>query len=82
MKIVPQSDTSGDFSEDISPVVKQNTPRNEEVLKPSDPSPGVNAVSEKKVPDNDGGAMKVVLGVTIIMRISPNFGGVKQEHTV
>jgi hypothetical protein len=60
MKIVPQSDPSGDINEHTSPVMKQNTPPDEGEGK-NNPSPPNEAVvaSKRKVPDNDGGAMKV-----------------------
>jgi hypothetical protein len=54
MRIVPQSDPSGDFNEHTSPVMKQNTPRNEEEGK-KNPSPTEIVLSERKVPDNDNG---------------------------
>jgi hypothetical protein len=56
MKIVPQSDPS-DITEPTSPDVKQNT-RNEEEVE-NNPSPNEAVVVSEKVPDNDGGAMKV-----------------------
>ena len=60
MKVVPQSDPSGgDITAPTSPDVKQNTLRNEEEGE-NNPSPNeAVVVSERKVPDNDGAAMKV-----------------------